>query len=89
MVNFESESEEELLGTVLDYYISSADLLPHLESLEVLPKERLSDHCPVSLKWNGSADESGTSSVLGSSSVLSWSISKIPDVPSEYERLNG
>ena len=40
VVNFESEDEEELLGTVLDYYISSADLLSQFESLEVLPKER-------------------------------------------------
>ena len=86
-VDSESEGEQELLGTVLDYYISSADLLPQFESLEVLPKERFSDHCPVSLKWNGSVDELGTSSVHGSSSVLGWSISKIPDVPSEYELL--
>ena len=87
VVDSESEGEQELLGTVLDYYISSADLLPQFESLEVLPKERFSDHCPVSLKWNGSVDELGTSSVHGSSSVLGWSISKIPDVPSEYELL--
>ena len=87
VVNFESEDEEELLGTVLDYYISSADLLPQFESLEVLPKERFSDHCPVLLRWNGYVRKSGTSSVVGSSSVLGWSISKIPDVPSEYEQL--
>ena len=37
-IDSESEGEEELLGTALDYYISSADLLPQFESLEVLPK---------------------------------------------------
>ena len=87
VVDSESEGEQELLGIVLDYYISSADLLPQFESLEVLPKERFSDHCPVSLKWNGSVDELGTSSALGSSSVLGWSISRILEAPSEYEQL--
>ena len=87
VVDSESEGEQELSGIVSDYYISSFDLLPHFESLEVLPKERFSDHCPVSLKWNGSVDGLGTSSVLGSSSVLGWSISRILEAPSEYEQL--
>ena len=79
---------EELKGTVIDYYIGSTDIISSFETLSVLPITRFSDHCPVTLVWNGHTEsklQSRWSPGRGISAVLGWSISNIPEVPLLYE----
>ena len=72
---------EELKGTVIDYCIGSTDILSSFATLSVLPITRFSDHCPVTLVWNGHAYSQLQPGLLpgrGISAVLGWSISNIP-----------